>query len=237
MNFFKFFTSKSTTQSTQPSKQPSKQATKQATEGEDNLKIINSLRDQVELLEKRKEVIKRKQEDITENAKLKSKNGDKKGAILLLNQRKKNEIEIDKIAGTQLLLENQLFTLESATMNKETFNALRIGNNAIKEINKGITPDLIDEIMDEMQETQDTSQQIQNMINAPLQNIYDDAELLNELNELEGLNELDESAATLIDLPSVPKTNPIVKQKEDQDEDDEIMTELRNIEKGMLISS
>ena len=217
MNLFGLFTSKPKPQVNHSS-------------GEDNIKIIISLRDQIEILEKRKEVIKNKQENITENAKLKLKNGDKKGALLLLNQRKKNETEIDNITSSQLLLENQLFTLESAAMNKETFNVLRVGNDAIKQINNSITPDLIDEIMDDIQETQDTSTQIQNMMNVPLQNIYDDAELLAELEGLEGVE-------TLIDLPSVPKTNPIVKQEEEgeDDEADEIMTELRNLEKGMLI--
>ena len=38
------------------------------------------------------------------------------------------------------------------------------GNDAIKQINKGLTPDVIDEIMDDIQETQDTSQQIQTML-------------------------------------------------------------------------
>jgi len=217
MNLFGLFTSK-----------PKPKPQVNHSSNEDNIKIIISLRDQIEILEKRKEVIKNKQENITENAKIKLKNGDKKGALLLLNQRKKNETEIDNITSSQLLLENQLFTLESAAMNKETFNVLRGGNDAIKQINNSITPDLIDEIMDDIQETQDTSTQIQNMMNVPLQHIYDDIELLAELEGLEGL-------ATLIDLPSVPKTTPRVKQEEE--EDDEIMTELRNLEKGMLITS
>ena len=199
MSFFSFFTKKP-----QQDKQPKVE--------EDNLKIIISLREQIALLEKRKDVIKNKQEDITENAKLKAKNGDKKGALLLLNQRKKNETEMDSMTSSQVLLENQLFTLESAAMNKETFNVLRNGNDAIKQINKGLTPDVIDEIMDDIQETQDTSQQIQTMLNAPLQTIYEDAELLAEL---EGLQE--EESLILPSVPSAPTRLPVIVE-EDNDE-------------------
>ena len=203
MNFFSFFTKKPQPQQDKPVE-------------EDNLKIIISLREQIALLEKRKDVIKNKQEDITENAKLKAKNGDKKGALLLLNQRKKNEIEMDNIIGSQVLLENQLFTLESAAMNKETFNVLRVGNDAIKQINKGLTPDVIDEIMDDIQETQDTSQQIQTMLNAPLQTIYEDADLLAEL---EGLQDEEPAVLKLPSVPSAPTRLPVIVE-----EDDEIMT-------------
>ena len=199
MNFFNFFTKKPHPQQEKPLE-------------EDNIKIIISLREQIALLEKRKDVIKNKQEDITENAKLKAKNGDKKGALLLLNQRKKNETEMDSMTSSQVLLENQLFTLESAAMNKETFNVLRNGNDAIKQINKGLTPDVIDEIMDDIQETQDTSQQIQTMLNAPLQTIYEDAELLAEL---EGLQE--EESLILPSVPSAPTRLPVIVE-EDNDE-------------------
>ena len=203
MNFFSFFTKKPQPQQDKPVE-------------EDNLKIIISLREQIALLEKRKDVIKNKQEDITENAKLKAKNGDKKGALLLLNQRKKNETEMDSMTSSQVLLENQLFTLESAAMNKETFNVLRNGNDAIKQINKGLTPDVIDEIMDDIQETQDTSQQIQTMLNAPLQTIYEDAELLAEL---EGLHK-EPAVLILPSVPSVPTRLPVIVEEEK----DEIMT-------------
>ena len=228
MKYLRFFTKQPAPQAASQAAPPTQQST-----GEDNIKIILSLREQIELLEKRKEIIKSKQENITENAKIKAKNGDKKGAIVLLNQRKKNETELDSITSSQVLLENQLFTLESAAMNKETFDVLRVGNNAIKQINKGITADVIDEIMDDIQETQDTSQQIQNMLNAPLQTIYEDAELLAELAELNDASS--NHSTSFIDLPSVPNTNPRVAVKVD-DANDEIMTELRELEKGMLVN-
>ena len=234
MKYLRFFTKQPAPQAASQAAPPRQQST-----GEDNIKIILSLREQIELLEKRKEIIKSKQENITENAKIKAKNGDKKGAIVLLNQRKKNETELDSITSSQVLLENQLFTLESAAMNKETFDVLRVGNNAIKQINKGITADVIDEIMDDIQETQDTSQQIQNMLNAPLQTIYEDAELLAELAELNDASSNHSTSTStftsFIDLPSVPNTNPRVAVKVDE-ENDEIMTELRELEKGMLVN-
>lgn len=199
---------------------------------EDSLNIISSLHDQIKLLEKRKDVIKTKVEELIVEAKHKLNSGDKKGALLILNQKKKQEAEADKITSSQLLLENQLFALEGATINREVLTTLKSGNDAIKHINQGITPDIIDELMDDIQETQYTAQQIQQLLNTPLQEIYDDADLLAELDEL---NELEQPLI----LPAVPKTSPTVVGKVDAAEtdaaEDEIMLDLRRLEESMLV--
>ena len=219
MNFFSFFK-----KSNPPPPTPA----------EDSLNIISSLHDQIKLLEKRKDVIKTKVEELIVEAKHKLNSGDKKGALLILNQKKKQEAEADKITSSQLLLENQLFALEGATINREVLTTLKSGNDAIKHINQGITPDIIDELMDDIQETQYTAQQIQQLLNTPLQEIYDDADLLAELDEL---NELEQPLI----LPAVPKTSPTVVDKTDVNAaetdaaEDEIMLDLRRLEESMLI--
>ena len=101
-----------------------------------NESTINALHDQIELLEKRNEFIKLKQQKLLVEAKTKLNAGDKKGALLILNQKKKVEEEIEKNQGSQLLLENQLSALESATMNKQVIESLMRGNISIKKINK-----------------------------------------------------------------------------------------------------
>jgi len=219
MNFFNFF----------------KKSNPPPTPAEDSLNIISSLHDQIKLLEKRKDVIKTKIEELIVEAKHKLNSGDKKGALLILNQKKKQEAEADKITSSQLLLENQLFALEGATINREVLTTLKSGNDAIKHINQGITPDIIDELMDDIQETQYTAQQIQQLLNTPLQEIYDDADLLAELDEL---NELEQPLV----LPVAPKTNPTFVGKADVKADaetdaaeDEIMLDLRRLEKSALI--
>ena len=179
-----------------------------------NPNIIFSLREQIEMIEKRKELFQQKQTQLTLEATNKSKSGDKKGALLLLNKRKLNETEIEKMTSNQLLLEKQLFTLEGATMNKEVIDTLKIGTDAIKNINKDININVIEEIIDDMQESQDISTQIQTLMNEPLQKIYEDEELLADLKELEGLADLEvkknntNTNTNVFSAPSVPTTEP-----------------------------
>ena len=128
-----------------------------------------------------------------------------------------------------------MFALEGATINREVLTTLKSGNDAIKHINQGITPDIIDELMDDIQETQYTAQQIQQLLNTPLQEIYDDADLLAELDDLE---------QPLI-LPVAPKTNPtvvgkvVVNAEADVNAvaEDEIMLDLRRLEESVLVRS
>ena len=187
-----------------------------------NPNIIFSLREQIEMIEKRKELFQQKQAQLTLEATNKSKSGDKKGALLLLNKRKLNETEIEKMTSNQLLLEKQLFTLEGATMNKEVIDTLKIGTDAIKNINKDININVIEEIIDDMQESQDISTQIQNLMNEPLQKIYEDEELLADLEELEGLADLEvkknntNTNTNVFSAPSAPTTEPR-KNKESDD--------------------
>ena len=187
-----------------------------------NPNIIFSLREQIEMIEKRKELFQQKQTQLTLEATNKSKSGDKKGALLLLNKRKLNETEIEKMTSNQLLLEKQLFTLEGATMNKEVIDTLKIGTDAIKNINKDININVIEEIIDDMQESQDISTQIQTLMNEPLQKLYEDEELLADLKELEGLADLEvkknntNTNTNVFSAPSVPTTEPR-KNKESYD--------------------
>ena len=187
-----------------------------------NPNIIFSLREQIEMIEKRKELFQQKQAQLTLEATNKSKSGDKKGALLLLNKRKLNETEIEKMTSNQLLLEKQLFTLEGATMNKEVIDTLKIGTDAIKNINKDININVIEEIIDDMQESQDISTQIQTLMNEPLQKLYEDEELLADLKELEGLADLEvkktntNTNTNVFSAPSAPTTEPR-KNKESDD--------------------
>ena len=209
---------------------------------EGNIKIIGILRDQIELLEKRNGFIEKKKISLVNEAKQKLNGGDKKGALLILNQKKKVESEIEKNQGTQLLLENQLSALECATINKEVITSLMVGNKAIKQINQDLTPEKIDDLMDDIQEETENYKAIQDAMTQPLQQIYDDDELLQELDEICEEDKEDKVIQNLLNvdgvdelkmLPDVPNTAlPVVAQKSNPNDDIEL--ELKQLELSML---
>ena len=208
---------------------------------EGNIQIIGNLRDQIELLEKRNNFIEKKKISLVNEAKQKLNGGDKKGALLILNQKKKVESEIEKNQGTQLLLENQLSALECATINKEVITSLMVGNKAIKQINKDLSPEKIDDLMDDIQEETENYKAIQVAMTQPLQQIYDDDELLQELDEICEEDKEDKVIQNLLNvdgadelkmLPDVPNTAlPVVAQKSNPNDDIEL--ELKQLELSM----
>ena len=207
---------------------------------EGNIQIIGNLRNQIELLEKRNKFIEKKKITLIQDAKQKLNGGDKKGALLILNQKKKIESEIEKNQGTQLLLENQLSALECATINKEVITSLMVGNKAIKQINKDLSPEKIDDLMDDIQEETENYKAIQDAMTQPLQQIYDDDELLQELDEICEEDKEDKVIQNLLNvdgvdelkmLPDVPNTAlPVVAQKSNPND---IELELKQLELSM----
>ena len=154
-----------------------------------NLKIINELRENIDLIEKRNLFIETHKTKLIIEAKSKLNNNDKKGALLILNKKKKIEEEINKNQGSQLLLENQLSNLESANLNKHIINSLSKSNKAIHTLNQDLNVDKIEELMDDIQEEQDNYNTIQSIMEQPLQQIYQDDELNKELEQLEQLEQ------------------------------------------------
>ena len=157
-----------------------------------NLKIINELRENIELIEKRNLFIETHKTKLIIEAKSKLNNNDKKGALLILNKKKKIEEEINKNQGSQLLLENQLSNLESANLNKHIINSLSKSNKAIHTLNKDLNVDTIEELMDDIQEEQDNYNTIQSIMEQPLQQIYENDDLNKELEELEEVKQIEQ---------------------------------------------
>ena len=157
-----------------------------------NLKIINELRENIDLIEKRNLFIEKQKTQLITEAKAKLNNNDKKGALLILNKKKKIEEEINKNQGSQLLLENQLSNLESANLNKHIINSLTKSNKAIHTLNKDLNIDKIEELMDDIQEEQDNYNTIQSIMEQPLQQIYEDDDLNKELEELAEIKQIEQ---------------------------------------------
>mmetsp|Transcript_27009 Transcript_27009/g.86831 ORF Transcript_27009/g.86831 Transcript_27009/m.86831 type:complete len:239 (-) Transcript_27009:159-875(-) len=168
---------------------------------------IRSLRTTLETLEKREKHIDVKIHEQLETAKKKSQMKDKRGAIFCLKRKKLYEKEVQKIQGARMTLEQQIMSLESATTNMATFEAMQKGASQMKQIHQDLNVDRVDDIMDDINEQMATADEISNAISQPVgSEMFDDEELLEELHEMEG--EMMEEQ--LLSTPSVPASVPAV---------------------------
>lgn len=150
---------------------------------------IKMLRDNLLTLEKREEHIQKKMDVALQEAKVKSQKKDKHGALFALKRKKMYEGEISKLQGTRITLESQINALESAAVNIETFRAIQAGAGQMKAMRKDIDAEKVEEIMDDIQEEKDIHDAISEAISRPGQDLFNDEELLAELEELDALEQ------------------------------------------------
>ena len=222
MSFFGFF-----------GKSKKAQEEAQAQEHQKTSGVIKNLREQVEMMEKRNGAIRLRLAAALVDAQQKLAKKDKNGALIALKRKKQFEAEIEKNQGIQVVLEGQIYALEGATMQKAIVDAMALGNKSIKKLNTELNPEKIEELMDEIQEEADNFKSIQDAMSQPLQQIFNDGDLLAELEQLESDNL--EQEVLQLDLPTVPTgTMPAVKQKQTAEEEDEL--ELQQLRDSMVAS-
>lgn len=195
---------------------------------------INILRQQLEVLEKREQLLQVKIDAQLRDAKIRMGKKDKSGALLALKRKKMYESEISKLMGTRVTLEQQAMALESAAGNFETLKAMQTGAAALKAVRGNVDAETIEDIMDDLAEEKNLHDEISDAIARPGQDLFDDEELLNELAELDALDEeVTKVAATSISItPAVPNHvfTPMVPthtvQQAQESEEDRAMREL-----------
>eukprot|EP01084_Bolivina_argentea_P313834 543527_1 len=220
-----------------------------ASVGSDPTGTIFRLRGQMEALDKRESYLhKRVKTQLLEAKKLVASK-DKKRAMMSLKRKKMYETEINKITGARMTLESQVLALEGSKINLSTFEAMRQGARAMKGARGNIDVDHVDEVMDDIQEEVDIADQIGEAISRPAEDLFDDDELLEELEEMEaaGLEEqllqappmkvkpvesqkVQATESQLPELPDVPSTIPAVAVEEDED-----AKALRELEASMAV--
>ena len=111
-----------------------------------------------------------------------------------------------------MTLEQQILTLESATVNMEVVKGMQSGVDTMKRMTRAMDVDKVDDLMGEIKEGMDNAEDISNIISQPVGEPLDDDELLAELNEMEE----QDLEATLLEAPSIPasaQAAPAVQQK------------------------
>jgi charged multivesicular body protein 4 len=102
-----------------------------------------------------------------------------------------NAKQLLSLYGQKENLELQIFSIEQGVTNKNIISSMREGKNIIEQMSKNMDPDNIGELMDELTETFQTSNEVTDAISRPIGTLYDEDDLVQEL-ELEVEHELTE---------------------------------------------
>jgi len=143
---------------------------------------------------------------LVEEAKEKMKKKDKKGAMYCLKKKKMQQKQIESIMGTMITMEEQKMALENAATNRLAVDAISNSNVALKNSMSGYDAEKVQEIMDDVNDGIQDSEEIGNVLARGLggDDIMEDDELLAEFNELEQ----EELQSTLFKVPDVPAGLP-----------------------------
>lgn len=151
--------------------------------------VITGLRKKLNQIEKREEFVQKKIDAQLAEARARTKKKDKRGALMCLKRKKLYEKEIAKYQGARLTLEQQIITLESATVNVETFRAMRTGATAMEQIHGELSSEKVEEVMDDIADQMAVADEISDAISNPIGGaMEDDDDLLAELDELDELD-------------------------------------------------
>lgn len=164
---------------------------------------IQQLRDVEDVLNKKVEHLEGRINEETAIARRDARTN-KRNALNALKRKKRLEKTLQQIDGTLTTLEYQREALQNAAMNGQAFQALQSATSALKNVHKELDVDSVQDIMDELAEQHDLSNEIAQAISSPVGfgADIDERELEDELAQLE--REALSEQMTRVDLPSVP---------------------------------
>ncbi|KAK0390306.1 hypothetical protein QR680_019292 [Steinernema hermaphroditum] len=162
---------------------------------------IQQLRETEEMLVKKQEFLEQKIGAEVATAKKHGTNN-KRLALHALKRKKQYEKQLNHIDGTLTTIEFQRQTLENASTNAEVLNVMGAAAKAMKAAHNEMDIDEVHDLMEDIAEQQEISNEIAEAISNPagFGSEFDEDELLRELEELEQ-EELDKR---LLDVKPVP---------------------------------
>ncbi|XP_029979034.1 charged multivesicular body protein 4c [Sphaeramia orbicularis] len=165
---------------------------------------IHRLRETEEMLTKKQEYLERRiEQEITVAKKHGTKN--KRAALQALKRKKRLEQQLTQIDGTLSTIEFQREALENSHTNTEVLKNMGYAAKAMKQVHENMDLGKIDDLMQDITEQQDVAQEINDAISRPFGEVFDEDELLAELEELEQ-EDLENSMKRMGGLPSVPSS-------------------------------
>lgn len=178
---------------------------------------INDIRQQIIVLEKRCSLLEEKIVLCVKTAKTKI-NTDKNGAVLELNKKKAFEEDINKTRNIIFNLELQLLSLESANVNKRTFDVIKNSNFVLQKTNASQDNDRVNDLMDSLDDQFEITKSISDSLSRPIGRMLDESDLSDEFDLLK---EHDNTIEAILDLPEVATGKITVKAKITEEDDEE----------------
>ena len=132
-------------------------------------------------------------------------------------KRKQLEKSLETKDNTLSNIQAMLMSIQQADTNKLTYDVFNKGASALKEANKDLNVDKLDETMQDLQDIMQTNTELEEVMKSPISNRcnFDENELSLELAELLSTDEMDSKAKSqndsmdlnnmLQNLPEIPK--------------------------------
>ncbi|OCL04669.1 vacuolar-sorting protein-like protein snf7 [Glonium stellatum] len=163
-------------------------------------KAILQLRGQLEMLSKREKHLQNQMDEQDALAR-KYVSTNKNAAKAALRRKKQFEHSLEQTSSQIMTLEREIYSIETANINKETLDAMKNAGKAMQHIHQGLTIDKVDQTMEELREQHAIGEEISEAITQSIgaQGVDED-ELDEELAELQQ-EELDNK---MLDTGNVP---------------------------------
>ncbi|KAH8596471.1 Snf7-domain-containing protein [Bisporella sp. PMI_857] len=203
---------------------------------------ILALRQQLEMLQKRERHLQNQMDEQDAIAR-KNVSTNKNAARAALKRKKQHEHTLDQTTAQISTLEQQIYSIEAANINRETLAAMENAGKAMAQIHGKLNIDKVDETIEKLREQHALGEEIANAItSAPIGEAVDEGELEDALAELEQ-EELDDKMLKtgtvpvgdeIHRLPAASNHEPKGKAPVHLEEDDE-EEELRKLQAEMAI--
>jgi len=214
-----WFSSKKTTAPPAPSQDSVKDATTR----------LQSLREQVDVLEKREKVLEARMNKELAAAREAQQKGIKTVALRHLKQKKGYEEQKDRVNGQILNLNTMAMKMEEVIASSETVKTIAEGTKTMEQLTKNMDADKIEDMMGKVQDIYEDADAAMNAIGQPIgAGLEDDDDLLAELDALDEAD-LTEQFSELAPvgrgkLPAVgTKAKPATEDEEDLEELERMM--------------
>ncbi|MCJ1373826.1 ESCRT-III subunit protein snf7 [Loxospora ochrophaea] len=169
-------------------------------------KAILELRQNLDMLQKRERHLETQMAEQDAIAR-KNVSSNKNAARTALKRKKQHEHSLEQTSAQISVLENQIYSIESANINQETLLAMKNASNAMKQIHGNLTMEKVEQTMEEIREQQALGEEIGNVLTENVgTDTVDEGELESELDQM-AQEKLDDEMTKTGTLPVADSLN------------------------------